>query len=173
MIDRRDETKRLVAEINDLLESEMSRLQDYSYGVQFGHYLRELGSLEQVGVLRVIKRICFPLHPAFIPGIVVALVKFLDRQGIDNAGDLITRKSITAWSSLYLAIKEHGESIGSYALVEVEAAQEVLLLAFTETEIAGKVSSVVRERGLLPVDALCGLVAEREESVSALSEGSL
>jgi hypothetical protein len=69
------------------------------------------------------------------------------------------------------AINSYGESASVFSLIEEDDSQEVLLLAFTDSEIVNDV--MVGERGLLPAEAMKAVIAERRRSVTALRAGAL
>ena len=169
-----DEAKRIAADIKEAIISTDDQILDgYVWGVHDYEHLRVLVMESDVESLAAAQRVLLPLQKEFTPGIIGATVKNIRRQGVENAGDLVTRESMTLWMHVVDEINAYGVSMGDDDLVVNDLAQELFLLAFTEPGLALDAVALVKERGLLPVETIRALIAEREASTVPLREGSL
>jgi hypothetical protein len=169
----REEVERLADEIKQAMVEDGTQLVSYAWRAHDFENLRNLVDGNQVEALAVLRRVMMPLHELFTPGLMGAMVKNIRRQGVENAGALITRETVTEWNRMLDSINEYGRSMGAIQLSDDERSQEVLLMAFTDPEITSEVIGLVSERGLLPAETIRGLVAERKGKAQALREGAL
>lgn len=174
MTSNRDEARRIAGEIRQAIEAYDGHLDGYMWGVHDDEHLRHLVMENDVEALTAAQRLLLPLQREYTPGMIGIIVKNIRNQGVMNAGELVTRESVTGWVSMLKAISDSEWSVGTTVLMgDGSKFQEVLLMAFTDPEIAGEVTSIVCERGPLPPDMIRGLAVERKSSVPALREGAL
>lgn len=173
MMSRKSEAECIADEIKQAMTDDGIQLAGYVWRAHDFENLRNLVDRGEVEALTVLRRVLLPLHALFTPGLIGAMVKNIRRQGVENAGELITRETVTEWARMIDAINEYGRSMGVMQLTDDEKAQEVMLLAFTDPEIVDEVIGLVSERGLLPAETIRGLVAERRNSVAVLTDGCL
>lgn len=173
MMSRKSEAERIADEIKQAMTDDGIQLAGYVWRAHDFENLRNLVDRGEVEALTVLRRVLLPLHELFTPGLIGAMVKNIRRQGVENAGELITRETVTEWARMIDSINEYGRSMGVMQLTDDERAQEVMLMAFTVPEITSEVISIVCERGLLPAEMIHSLVVERRDSVAALTAGCL
>lgn len=167
------EAERIAAEIKLAMAEDDAQLGGYAWRTHDFENLRNLVYANEIEALTVLRRVLLPRHELFTPGLIGAMVKNHRRQGVENAGELITRETVAEWRRMLDAINEYGRLTGVLQLSDEELAQEVLLLVFTDPEIASEAISLVHERGLLPAETIRGLVVERRSSAAALTVGCL
>lgn len=170
---RRGEAKRIAAEIQQSVVGASGNSSPYGWKEYEWESLRQFAKANDIEVLEAIQRNLLPLQPPYTPGFIGLIVTNIRGQGIENAGELVTRESIVGWARMFNSINEYAQSIGLESLTNDEQAQKMLVLAFTDPEIADEVTALVCERGLMPAEAIRGLVIERRVSVTALHEGAL